>query len=145
MNITYYNPSTGQITYTTTIIDSASFIPENDNYLEGRYSGNEYYVNLATKQPEAIPDKPVNALTQYIFDWATKSWIVDQAQTEFAIRARRNSLLNQTVDQINPVRYATLTTDQQAELATYRQALLDVPQQTGFPTNVEWPTKPSWL
>lgn len=26
--------------------------------------------------------------------------------------------------------------------AAYRQALRDVPQQTGFPLNVVWPTKP---
>lgn len=26
--------------------------------------------------------------------------------------------------------------------ASYRQALRDVPQQSGFPTNVQWPTKP---
>jgi hypothetical protein len=26
--------------------------------------------------------------------------------------------------------------------ATYRQALRDVPQQAGFPTNVTWPQKP---
>lgn len=26
--------------------------------------------------------------------------------------------------------------------ATYRQALRDVPQQVGFPDNIQWPTKP---
>lgn len=29
-----------------------------------------------------------------------------------------------------------------AAWATYRQALRDVPQQSGFPWNVQWPTKP---
>lgn len=29
-----------------------------------------------------------------------------------------------------------------AEMATYRQALRDVPSQSGFPFNVTWPTKP---
>ena len=28
------------------------------------------------------------------------------------------------------------------EWQTYRQALRDVPQQTGFPENIEWPEKP---
>lgn len=27
-------------------------------------------------------------------------------------------------------------------MATYRQALRDVPQQTDFPTSINWPTKP---
>ena len=30
-----------------------------------------------------------------------------------------------------------------AAMATYRQALRDVPSQAGFPANVTWPTKPS--
>ncbi len=33
----------------------------------------------------------------------------------------------------------TLTT----EMSTYRQALRDVPSQSGFPSSVTWPTKPS--
>jgi len=28
------------------------------------------------------------------------------------------------------------------EMAAYRQALRDVPQQAGFPENINWPTKP---
>ncbi len=60
-------------------------------------------------------------------------------------RQDRDLVLNQTVDRVNPVWYATLTTEQQAELAAYRQALLDVPAQAGFPNNISWPTKPVWL
>ena len=29
-----------------------------------------------------------------------------------------------------------------AALKTYRQALRDVPEQTGFPNTIEWPSKP---
>ena len=29
------------------------------------------------------------------------------------------------------------------EWKTYRQALRDVPQQAGFPTNITWPVKPT--
>jgi len=60
-------------------------------------------------------------------------------------RQDRDLVLNRTVDRVNPVWYATLTTEQQAELAAYRQALLDVPAQSGWPTTIEWPTQPSWL
>jgi hypothetical protein len=59
-------------------------------------------------------------------------------------RSKRNALLTD-IDQVNPVRYASLTVPQQAELQAYRQLLLDVPQQAGFPTQVEWPPKPVWL
>jgi len=42
----------------------------------------------------------------------------------------------------NPLRWAELTQEQQAATASYRQALLDVPQQAGFPTQIEWPVYP---
>jgi pyruvate,orthophosphate dikinase len=35
--------------------------------------------------------------------------------------------------------------ERQVALQEYRQALLAVPQQPGFPDQVIWPTKPSWL
>ena len=49
-----------------------------------------------------------------------------------------------TVDQVvsNPLRWAALDAETQALWATYRQALLDVPQQSGFPNDITWPTKP---
>jgi len=57
------------------------------------------------------------------------------------LRGERDGLLAE-VDAIagNALRWATLSAEQQAPWATYRQALLDVPQQTGFPHDVTWPT-----
>ena len=59
-------------------------------------------------------------------------------------RANRDNILTTVVDPLvsNPLRWADLTSDKQAEWATYRTALLDVPQQTGFPQTVTWPTQP---
>ncbi len=58
------------------------------------------------------------------------------------VRSKRNQLLRE-VDAFvgNPLRWADLTSDEQTAWATYRTALLNVPQQAGFPT-VTWPTKP---
>jgi hypothetical protein len=61
------------------------------------------------------------------------------------IRQQRNEILRNTVDRVNPVRYQSLTDEQRTELIAYRQALLDVPTQSGFPNNVIWPTNPTWL
>lgn len=36
-----------------------------------------------------------------------------------------------------------LTSAQKASWATYRQALRDVPQQTNFPTEINWPNEPT--
>ena len=43
----------------------------------------------------------------------------------------------------NPLRWATLSAEQQEAWAVYRQGLLDVPQQAGFPNTVVWPVSPS--
>lgn len=59
-------------------------------------------------------------------------------------RQQRNELLS-IIDRVNPVWYNSLTYDQQEQLIEYRRALLNVPQQAGFPTQIEWPQKPSWL
>lgn len=61
------------------------------------------------------------------------------------LRNLRDQDLRNNVDTINPIRYETLTDEQRTELKTYRQALLDIPQQDGFPEVFVWPTKPTWL
>ncbi len=60
-----------------------------------------------------------------------------------SVRADRDYRLVE-VDAIagNALRWASLDAATQAEWATYRQALLDVPQQSGFPHDITWPTKP---
>lgn len=58
------------------------------------------------------------------------------------VRAERNQLLEDNVDAISSLRLEAMTSEQQGAWRTYRQALLDVPQQAGFPLEVVWPTKP---
>lgn len=57
-------------------------------------------------------------------------------------RMEREQLLNETVDRINPIRWAEMTPQQQSDWTAYRQALLDISKQPGFPFNVQWPNKP---
>ena len=58
------------------------------------------------------------------------------------IRADRDGRLAE-VDAVagNALRWTALDAVTQAEWSTYRQALLDVPQQAGFPNDITWPTK----
>ena len=58
------------------------------------------------------------------------------------VRAKRDNLLKETVDSVNPMRWWTMTELQKNAWMAYRQALLDVPQQEGFPTNIVWPEAP---
>ena len=60
-------------------------------------------------------------------------------------RKERNHRLISEVDPIasNVLRWGSISTEQQDAWSVYRQALLDVTQQEGFPNDVVWPTKPS--
>jgi hypothetical protein len=60
------------------------------------------------------------------------------------IRMFRNELLVREVDPVvtNPLRWAELSSAVQQQWTDYRTALLNVPQQSGFPSEIVWPTKP---
>tara|TARA_R110000744_G_scaffold122129_2_gene227061 strand:+ start:492 stop:902 length:411 start_codon:yes stop_codon:yes gene_type:complete len=64
------------------------------------------------------------------------------AQAARSNRSLRNTLLETEVDPIvgNALRWSALSSEEQAALGVYRQALLDVPQQAGFPNTHTWPT-----
>jgi len=66
------------------------------------------------------------------------------AELAAGLRAQRNQMLIQEVDPLvtNPLRWAELTDDKQAEWTQYRTDLLNLPDQAGFPNTVTWPTKP---
>jgi len=66
------------------------------------------------------------------------------AELEANLRSQRDQKLVEELDPIvtNPLRWAELTSDKQTEWTQYRTDLLNVPQQSGFPTNVTWPEKP---
>ena len=58
------------------------------------------------------------------------------AASAIQVRARRNALLSES----DHMALADRITD---AWRTYRQALRDIPAQSGFPTNVNWPVEPS--
>ena len=51
-------------------------------------------------------------------------------------RQKRNALLAETDY------FGASDVTMSSDMTTYRQALRDVPQQTDFPTSINWPTKP---
>jgi len=69
---------------------------------------------------------------------------IDAERSEF-VRIQRDDLLHLEVDPMasNPLRWNSLTDAQRTAWTQYRTDLLNVPQQTGFPHNLTWPTKPS--
>jgi hypothetical protein len=67
------------------------------------------------------------------------------AELAASLRAQRDGKLIQEVDPLvtNPLRWAELTDDKQAEWTQYRTDLLNLPEQSGFPNDITWPTKPT--
>jgi hypothetical protein len=57
-------------------------------------------------------------------------------------RDLRDKYIRIYIDTINAVRWETFTQQEKDAWVEYRQALLDVPQQEGFPYDINWPSKP---
>lgn len=81
----------------------------------------------------------------YIYD--NPDMLLDSGRIEkerMAVEARiqRDSFLQNTVDRLNPLRWELLSEEQKQSWRDYRQALLDVPQQPGFPKEIDWPVAP---
>ena len=66
-----------------------------------------------------------------------------QMDAEEAVRAKRDYLLAKS-DYLLAADYP-ISAEDLAAVKTYRQALRDVPQQSGFPDAVEWPEAPQIL
>ena len=76
--------------------------------------------------------------------FSTGIYEVTLAPTASMVRNERDLKLATEVDAVagNALRWAALGADGQAAWSSYRQELLDVPQQDGFPQAVTWPDKP---
>ena len=69
--------------------------------------------------------------------------VIDTPFEKGRVRRERDELLNKYEWTVNS---PDLTDDKKAEWKTYRQALRDLPDQSGFPWEADgmtWPTKPT--
>lgn len=115
------------------------------------FSDGAYLVQDSGSDP--MPPMPENASEvdprpNSFYDRVGDAWVENierktEALTE-EVRLDRDNKLKKEVDPVvtNPLRWAELTTEKQNEWTQYRNDLLNVPQQAGFPITVNWPTKP---
>ena len=142
MNYTIYDSVSGEILYTISGTGNDIILNLVDKtYIEGSYNQDQYYVDINT---QTICNKPASPSTCHVWNAETKTWDLDTAQATVSARQQRDRLLSE-IDRVNPVWYASLTAEQQEQLIAYRQQLLDVPQQEGFPITIDWPIRPGWL
>ena len=122
-----------------TTITNPTWLDANHTSISYEIDGGTYHVGLPTlaEPQKTITDEIIKGTYGTIAEYTLPPVTEEQA------RQKRNQLLTE-LDAIvsNPLRWNSFTTEQQSEYASYRQALLDVPQQGGFPTVINWPTKP---
>lgn len=132
------------------------------NYRNARYINNNGWIDCEIEHPQfgwipytldpADTDMTINN-DELLADMAEKGDVaayVPPTQEELdamaakSVRKQRDHKLATEVDPIagNALRWATLTDAQRQAWADYRQALLDISEQAGFPHDVTWPTKP---
>jgi hypothetical protein len=70
-------------------------------------------------------------------------WKMKREYIEPSIIEKRNQLLIESDIAMLPDNYAKLSEEKKIEWATYRQALRDLPEQEGFPWDINWPKKPT--
>lgn len=105
----------------------------------------ENIVNSYAEGTERVPVRPspLHSFVGGLWQEPTQEQIDENKAQE--VRRERDTKLATEVDPIasNALRWASLTAEQQQSWADYRQSLLDVPAQAGFPHDVVWPTKPT--
>ena len=73
----------------------------------------------------------------------TQTWQlheIEETEASSNIRAKRNQLLKEC--DWTHMTDSPLNTEDKAAWASYRDALRDIPEQTGFPYSVQWPSEP---
>jgi hypothetical protein len=65
-----------------------------------------------------------------------------RAEKEDEVRRERRRELEATVDRISGIRWEAIPEGQKEAWREYRQALLDITEQEGYPFSVIWPTAP---
>ena len=88
----------------------------------------------AIRDPELVDGK-------WIRDWDVNK--LEENAASAKVRMKRNEILETKVDTINPLRWEAMDEMEKELWKNYRQKLLDLPLQTGFPFSVSWPVSPT--
>ena len=121
------------------------FVPSDQSYFVEISIPTEKFLEKYPRPEGAIE---VEVRPEEYYDYVDGAWVenADRKVSVLSDRARmeRNGKLVSEVDPIalNNLRWAELTSEKQAEWTQYRIDLLNVPQQSEFPSTINWPTKP---
>lgn len=103
-------------------------------------AGDLYYFDFTTQTVVEIPQKPSE---DYLFNYYSKQWEFDVVSADRNAKIKRDKLLAEGPDRINPIWWSSMTFEQQQQWTSYRQALLDITEQINYPEHIVWPNKPA--
>ena len=109
------------------VTEAVGYIADKDDVAE---TGQWVYAQIMSGEAGEIEDytPPAPPTTEYL---------AEMARNERGSRLRYlDTILT------NPLRWAGYTEEQQAVIAKYRQDLLDITDQEGFPATIVWPQSP---
>lgn len=106
------------------------------------------FVDDVPSQAEVIPLRRGGALgdvsylrrTLEFYGYTVGDELLTDEDRAKSIREKRDQLLAETDYLLMPD--YPISSEALVALKTYRQALRDVPEQSGFPKTIEWPSKP---
>ena len=92
-----------------------------------------------------IRPSPLHKLDEETLEWIAPTQKEVDAAKANEVRVKRDILLQTEVDPVvtNPLRWADMSTEEKESWSNYRNSLLNITEQTGFPHEVEWPVKPT--
>ena len=101
-------------------------------------------VNPFTVIAESYAQKFIECPEEVECDWLLTNgvWTPPPAPTDLQIAAEVRAMRNSIIASTDWTQAADVPQAVKDRYTTYRQALRDVPQQAGFPSEVTWPTKP---
>jgi len=136
---TIYNTKNGEILFTGNAVT--------EEEVEKMTLGGQAYILEKSKEFQYVKngillDMPTKPAGNYLFDYSLEEWVFDEQSAEAQVINKRDQLLKEGPDRINPLWWGSMTAQQQQSWSTYRQDLLDITQQPGYPAEVTWPVKP---
>lgn len=136
---TVYNTKSGEILFTGNAVQEKEIqkmTADGQSYLLDSSKENQFVSN------GTITDMPPKPDGDYLFDYDSKAWVFNESAARAKALYQRDQLLKDGPDRINPIWFAAMTFEQQQAWADYRQALLDITAQSGFPMTIDWPARP---
>lgn len=125
---------------------------KNDGTFVVDYNGLPYHISQSAEMLEKY-----NWLSEYVktnpekcTDYVEPVYVPTQKEKEDMVRMKRDSLIDEAdimlLKYVEQVELGIISANEtyRLDLLEYKQALRDIPEQAGFPDNVEYPTLPKY-